>query len=300
MDPLISGFSSTTFSASRTRISSTRNEFEIIHLPDLTWKQQFQSAFSWKSPYRRSSLLSLATQRPIVVAGLFGTVSFEASKLRVDFLGDTKERRPDEHPRAYTLTHSDITSNLTLAVANNINHSQIEGWYSRFQRDEVLAEWRKIQGSMSLHVHCHVSGGHSLLDAIAGLRFYIFNKELPLVFKAFWHGDNELFTNHPELKEALVWVYFHSNLDKFNKAECWGTIKQAASLIGVERRCSVFLKDGGNHKRQPPSECADHCGCCFPKASIIRSHGNLNHKRKPHLSATDSSWWFPGILLYNM
>ena len=45
----------------------------------------------------------------------------------------------------------------------------------------MVAEWKKVQDDMSLHVHCHISGGHFLLDLIAKLRYYIFSKELPVV-----------------------------------------------------------------------------------------------------------------------
>lgn len=55
------------------------------------------------------------------------------------------------------------------------------GWYSQLQRDEVLAEWRKTKGVLSLHVHCHISGGNWLHYFIAKLRFFIFQKELPMV-----------------------------------------------------------------------------------------------------------------------
>ncbi len=58
---------------------------------------------------------------------------------------------------------------------------QLKGWYSKLQRDEVLAEWKRVQGTMSLHVHCHISGGNFLHNIIANLRFYIFRKELPVV-----------------------------------------------------------------------------------------------------------------------
>ena len=58
---------------------------------------------------------------------------------------------------------------------------QLQGWANRLFRDEVVAEWKKVKGKMSLHVHCHISGGHFLLDLIAKLRYYIFCKELPVV-----------------------------------------------------------------------------------------------------------------------
>lgn len=58
---------------------------------------------------------------------------------------------------------------------------QLQGWYNWLQRDEVVAEWKKVQGKMSLHVHCHISGGHFLLDLCANLRYFIFRRELPVV-----------------------------------------------------------------------------------------------------------------------
>ncbi|PWZ13232.1 Polygalacturonate 4-alpha-galacturonosyltransferase [Zea mays] len=151
----------------------------------------------------------VARRRRYVVptARLFGPAIFEASKLKVLFLGVDDEAGSKQHgplPRTYTLTHSDVTARLTLAVSHTINRAQLQGWYNRLQRDEVVAEWKKVRGRMSLHVHCHISGGHFLLDLIAGLRYVIFRKELPVVLKAFVHGDGDLFSRHPELEEATV------------------------------------------------------------------------------------------------
>ena len=58
---------------------------------------------------------------------------------------------------------------------------QLQGWANKLYRDEVVAEWKKVKGKMSLHVHCHISGGHILLDIFAKFRYYIFCKELPIV-----------------------------------------------------------------------------------------------------------------------
>ncbi len=57
-------------------------------------------------------------------ARLFGPAVFEASKLRVLFLGSNKEH-PDRLPLIYTLTHSDVTSKITLAVSREINKAQV-------------------------------------------------------------------------------------------------------------------------------------------------------------------------------
>lgn len=193
----------------------------------------------------------------VTVARLLGPAVFEASKLKVVYVGvnnnEEKLHKP-KLPRTYTLTHCDITSKLTLAISQTINTSQLQGWYNRLQRDEVVAVWKKIKGKMSLHVHCHISGGHFLLDLFAQLRYYIFCKELPLVLKAFVHGDETLFKKYPELEEALAWVYFHSNIPEFNKVECWGPLYLATG----GPPCHVYGDSEATH-HQP---CHHGCDCC--------------------------------------
>ncbi|KAI7988442.1 hypothetical protein LOK49_LG13G01314 [Camellia lanceoleosa] len=211
-------------------------------------------------------------QSIVPVARLFGPAIFEASKLKVLFLGVDEKKHPGKLPRTYTLTHSDITSKLTLAISQSINNSQLQGWYNKLQRDEVVAEWKKVQEKMSLHVHCHISGGHFLLDLCARLRFFIFSKELPVVLKAFVHGDGNLFNNYPELEEALVWVYFHSNIPEYNKVECWGPLKDAAAPSKVSS-CGSY-KDKGDETPtlsnwEMPKPCQENCTCCFPPISLL-------------------------------
>lgn len=206
----------------------------------------------------------------IPVARLFGPAIFEASKLKVLFVGGGDEERKNTGrlPRAYTLTHSDMTSKLTLAISNTINQAQLQGWYNRLQRDEVVAEWKKVKGKMSLHVHCHISGGHFLLDFIASLRFYIFCKELPVVLKAFMIGDKELFNDYPELEEAPVYVYFHSNLQEFSRVECWGPLIDAATTGGPAKKIVGNSMDDISDLEWPKL-CQTDCDCCFPPRSLI-------------------------------
>ncbi|MCL7027837.1 hypothetical protein MKW94_020260 [Papaver nudicaule] len=206
----------------------------------------------------------------VPVARLFGPAIFEASKLKVLFLGVDEKKHPGNLPRTYTLTHSDITSKLTLAISQTIDGSQLQGWYNKLQRDEVVAEWKKVKGNMSLHVHCHISGGHFLLDLFARLRFYIFRKELPVVLKAFVHGDGNLFQNYPELEEALVWVYFHSNLQEFNKVECWGPLKDASAPQDGSDQIKTLDGDDDELSLVRPQPCKEDCTCCFPLTSMIQ------------------------------
>lgn len=200
-----------------------------------------------------------------LVSRLFGSAIFEASKLHVLFLGVDEEMHPGHGlPRTYTLTHCDITAELTLAVSQTINRAQLQGWCNKLQRDEVVAEWRKVQGKMSLHVHCHISGGQWLLDATAKLRFIIFRKKLPVALEAFRFGDQALLSGHPELEQALVWVYFHSNVKEFNRVECWGPLANAT-------KGEIWQPEIKNEKEEieRPRQCGHPCKCCYPRLSLI-------------------------------
>lgn len=62
------------------------------------------------------------------VARLLGPAVFEASKLKVVYLGvnnNEEKLHPPKLPRTYTLTHCDLTSKLTLAISQTINNSQV-------------------------------------------------------------------------------------------------------------------------------------------------------------------------------
>jgi hypothetical protein len=127
-------------------------------------------------------------------------------------------------PRCYTLTHSDSTGDLFLTIGESYDQQQISGWYTRFMRDEVLAEWRTNQGSTSLLVHCHLSGG--LIMGTASLRYQIFKRELPLVLESFRYGDRGLFIAHPELDQAIVTVKFHTTRLVDQRVEQWGQMRE--------------------------------------------------------------------------
>nr|DAD48065.1 TPA_asm: hypothetical protein HUJ06_018002 [Nelumbo nucifera] len=236
------------------------------------------------------------------IARLFGPAIFEASKLNVLFLGVDQKKHPGNLPRAYTLTHSDITAKLTLAISHTINSSQLEGWYHKLQRDEVVAEWKKVKGKMSLHVHCHISGGHFLLDLCARLRYFIFRKELPVVLKAFVHGDGYLFNNYPELKEALVWVYFHSNIPEFNHLECWGPLEDATAPShgdGGEVHLHFHQKQSSSHGDKirkmwtRPETCPSNCTCCFPSTSLIPWSRDFREESSSHGDKIRKMWTRP-------
>jgi magnesium dechelatase len=142
------------------------------------------------------------------------------AKLHIDFIKGTSPDGPIT-PRAYTLTHSDMTGDLFLTISQSYNFSQISGLYTRLMRDEVLAKW-DVDEEVSLHVHCHVSGG--LVFGGPKMRYGIFKFSLPLVLETFWYGDRILLSLHPELAMGKIVVHFHARQKKFNKAEAWGIL----------------------------------------------------------------------------
>ncbi|KAF6170496.1 hypothetical protein GIB67_031904 [Kingdonia uniflora] len=122
---------------------------------------------------------------PIVfqAAKLLGPpTTFEASKLKVVFVEDEMEKYTGiVNPRTYTLSHCDLTADLTLAISRVINVDQLNRWYSR---DDVVAEWKKVKEGMCLNIHCRVGGPNVLADLAAEFRYHIFTKELPLIYRA--------------------------------------------------------------------------------------------------------------------
>ncbi|KAG6505767.1 hypothetical protein ZIOFF_038132 [Zingiber officinale] len=84
---------------------------------------------------QKSSLLVFSRQRKgkrsiapvglLFLLALFSAETFEASKLKVLFLGtEEEEEQPGKLPRTYTLTHSDVTSTITLAISATVNSAQ--------------------------------------------------------------------------------------------------------------------------------------------------------------------------------
>ena len=123
-------------------------------------------------------------------------------------------------PRRYTLTHSDRTGDLYLAISTDFGYEQISGWYTRLMRDEVLAEWRIEQDCITLHIYCHVCGG--IVFGTASLRESIFRRELPLVLEAIRYGDQELFVSDSKLDQVEVFVHFRKSKSENNKIESYG------------------------------------------------------------------------------
>ena len=126
-------------------------------------------------------------------------------------------------PRKYTLTHSDTTGDLFLTIDSEYDYEQISGLYTRFMRDEVLAEWIENEKRYELHIYVHVSGG--FVFGWAKLRYKIFKYHMPLVLKAIRKGDNELFELYPNLNQSQIYIHFLSKRNKYNKIEEFGMLQ---------------------------------------------------------------------------
>ena len=149
-------------------------------------------------------------------------MSFNPNKLHCTY-GKSCEIKDDFLPRRYTLTHSDSTGDLFLKIDCDYDEEQISSFYTRFMRDEVLAEWLEEDNKKELHVYLHVSGG--FVFGWAAMRDKIFRYHLPMVLNAIIYGDAELFKSFPLLKESPIIVHFNSERSKYNKIESHGYVK---------------------------------------------------------------------------
>ncbi|MCL7046075.1 hypothetical protein MKW94_014059 [Papaver nudicaule] len=245
------------YSPSSSSSSSTFTSFtkRLVRNHNIKTVNFISSSLTERSPTNYST-----SYNPLVfqAARLLGPPArFEASKLKVVLMGDQEvvfmennnnykqmSSLTNDYPRTYTLTHCDLTANLTLTISNAITLDQLKGWYNN---DDVVAEWKRVNEGMCLIVHCHVSGPNVLMDVLAEFRYLIFKKEMPLVLQAVQYGDSMFIEQHPELMDALVWVYFHSSSKKYNRVECWGALKNAAQGK-QEAQLQSSISSGNNSK----------------------------------------------------
>ena len=144
--------------------------------------------------------------------------------------------------RKYTLTHSDTTGNLFLTIGKNYDYNK-----TNETRDEVLAEWKQIDGQYILIVYQQVSADSSLSKTI--IRDKIFREELPLALMGIVYGDKEFLNNNSELYKSKVVVNFKSDIPKYNKIEEWGIVLDY--ITGDNRYNNgsekIYLRDGKNN-----------------------------------------------------
>ncbi len=154
--------------------------------------------------------------------------ALDPAKLHVRFM-DGVNATGALTPRRYTLTHSDRSGELFLAIGPEYDRKQIGGWYTRLMRDEVLAEWRDDDDGPALHVFCHVSGG--LVFGRPGWRYRIFRHHMRQVVQAFRHGDAQHIHANISLDDAPLTVHFQARQERYNRVEEWGQLRDYR-LIG--------------------------------------------------------------------
>lgn len=143
---------------------------------------------------------------------------FDPEMLNVEYR-DGVEKASPIISRKYTLTHSDETGELFLTIGEKFAYDRINK-----TRDEVLAEWIKVDDKYILFVYVLVDGKFG--PQLAAIRDTIFRKELPLALYAIFYGDKELLEEHKELYEAPIIVYFKSSIPQYNKVEKIGDVSE--------------------------------------------------------------------------
>jgi hypothetical protein len=130
--------------------------------------------------------------------------------------------RPDGPltPRRYTLTHSDRTGDLFLAIGPDYDHQALRALQVRLERDEVLGEWVLGADGPRLDLHMTAQGGLPVFGS-GSMRCSIFRRYRPLVLEALRYGDRAFADAHPELDGAPIIARFswrHGRVE----SEPWG------------------------------------------------------------------------------
>lgn len=118
-------------------------------------------------------------------------------------------------PRRYTLTHSDETADLYLSIGQNYAYNELNP-----SRDEVLAEWVRLDGQHFILVNVLVDGQFGAQEAL--IRNQMFRRELPLALEAIRYGDRVFFEFNAPLDNSDIFVKFNSSIPELNKVEYWG------------------------------------------------------------------------------
>ena len=146
----------------------------------------------------------------------------DASRLKVTFHEGTTAAGPLS-PRRYTLTHSDRSGVLFLAIGADFDRRALRTLQVRLMRDEVLGDWLIDTRGPRLELHMAAQGGLPLFGT-AGMRVTIFRRYRPLVLDALAYGDSGLLATHPELAAAPVVAVFHWRGGREEREE-WGRLR---------------------------------------------------------------------------
>jgi hypothetical protein len=144
---------------------------------------------------------------------------YDASRLHVTLAEGTGPDGPLT-PRRYTLTHSDRTGRLFLAIGRDYDRRALRSLQVRLERDEVLGEWVVDGRGARLELRMMAQGGLFVFGTGA-MRRSIFCHYRQLVLWALRRGDGKLAAAHPGLKAAPVIARFRWR-DGRPDDESWG------------------------------------------------------------------------------
>ena len=144
--------------------------------------------------------------------------TFIPEKLSVEYNDGVTATEPFI-PRRYTLTHSDVTGELFLAIGKQYDWEKINPL-----RDEVLGEWKTNGISLYYCVYINIDQGQYNQN-VSAKRTEIFRRELPLALTAIRYGDRFLFDAAPHLDHASIIVNFMSVYPQFARQENWGNFR---------------------------------------------------------------------------
>lgn len=119
--------------------------------------------------------------------------------------------------RKYTITHSDVTADLFVFVAEDYAEDQITK-----MRDEVRINWEKNERGLTLMGSVLVDGKG--VKGLPIIRNKIFYKEMPTALQALRQGDRFLFEHDSNLDKTPVVIHFISSKAAYDKIIDFGLI----------------------------------------------------------------------------
>lgn len=143
--------------------------------------------------------------------------TFNPNRLTVEYRDGVSATGPII-PRYHTLTHSDLTAELSLTIGTHYALDKI----NTDLRDEVIGLWKMNGNTLYYNAYLYLDKEEHDLN-VAIKRDEIFRRELPLALTAIRYGDRFLFTLNPQLDFSLLVVNFMSTYPQLCKQESWGT-----------------------------------------------------------------------------
>lgn len=151
---------------------------------------------------------------------------FDASKLSVTWHDGAGPTGPLS-PRRYTLTHSDRTGELFLAIGSTHDAAALATPQVRLMRDEVLGEWVYDEAGPRLVLTMAAQAPLGIFGSSTA-RIAVFRHYRPLVLAALRHAERELLAIHPELAAARVVARFTWRDGRVREEE-WGAFGESVT-----------------------------------------------------------------------